>query len=107
MPKLSAAQIAGIVKYQGGSTVSSFATSLKNPDTDGPVFVAIALAESGGNSDATHTNANGSTDYGLWQINSIHKDILSSGKWSVPGDNYNMAATIYINAGYKFTPWTT
>lgn len=39
---------------------------------DQRIAVAVALAESGGNSLAVHRNANGSTDYGLWQVNSVH-----------------------------------
>ena len=34
--------------------------------------VAVALAESRGDVKAQHRNTNGSTDYGLWQVNSIH-----------------------------------
>lgn len=107
MTVLSASQIAGIVKYNGASTGSSFADSLNNPDTDGPIFVAIALAESSGDTTATHKNTNGSTDYGLWQINSVHKDLLGSGSWSNPNDNFKMAHTLYANRGNKFTDWST
>lgn len=35
--------------------------------------VAVALAESGGNSGAENVNNDGSKDIGLWQINSVHK----------------------------------
>lgn len=68
---------------------------------------AIALAESGGNPSATHLNSNGTIDYGLWQINSVHGSLLSSGDWRVPADNARMAHTIYAQAGNKFTPWST
>jgi hypothetical protein len=71
------------------------------------IAVAIAMAESGGNPAATHRNTNGSTDYGLWQINSIHADILRTGSWSNPTDNARMARKVYENAGRKFTPWVT
>lgn len=69
------------------------------------VMVAIALAESGGNPDATHHNPNGSTDYGLWQINSIHSQALSSGNWRDPVDNARMAKMILDTQG--FGAWTT
>jgi hypothetical protein len=39
---------------------------------DRVIAVAVALAESGGDPTAQHRNANGSTDYGLWQVNSVH-----------------------------------
>src|SRR3954453_6946637 len=111
MPQLTDAQIAGIVKYQGGSTGSSFASSLGNPDTDGPIFVAIALAESKGITDnQSKPNADKwrSVDKGLWQINDHwHADLLKMYQWDNPDDNYRMAAIIYQNAGNKFTPWST
>ena len=36
------------------------------------IMIAVAKAESGLNPTATHTNRNGSTDTGLFQVNSIH-----------------------------------
>lgn len=74
---------------------------------DAQVATAIALAESGGNPSATNHNFNGSTDYGLWQINSIHKDVLANGQWSDPAANAKMAHEIYAQAGNRFTPWVT
>lgn len=71
------------------------------------VATAIALAESGGDASATNHNINGSTDYGLWQINSIHSDILSSGQWSDPNSNSQMAYKVYSQAGNSFRPWVT
>lgn len=68
---------------------------------------AIALAESGGRNDATNKNSNGSTDYGLWQINSIHKDALALGNWKDPATNAKMAYMVYSQAGHNFTPWVT
>lgn len=35
--------------------------------------IAVALAESSGNPNAINQNTNGSTDYGLWQINTVHR----------------------------------
>lgn len=40
--------------------------------TDIPIAVAVAIAESSGKIDASNYNTNGTTDYGLWQINSSH-----------------------------------
>lgn len=108
MPTLSASQIAGIVKYSGASTGSSFASSLIHPDTDGPIFVAIALAESGGRTDARGgPNSNGTYDNGLWQINDVHKDLLSQYDWKNPTDNFRMAVILYTNRGGKFVDWST
>ena len=71
------------------------------------VATAIALAESGGDASATNHNINGSTDYGLWQINSVHSDILASGQWSNPSANAKMAHEVYAQSGDSFRPWVT
>lgn len=67
---------------------------------------AVALAESGGNQNATHRNTNGSTDYGLWQINSIHSDVLRGHQWQNPSENAKMAYVI-SSGGRNWLPWTT
>lgn len=68
--------------------------------------VAVALAESGGNELAVNTrNTNGSADYGLWQINSVHAADLKAGDWRKPTDNAKMAYAVYSRAGQKWTPW--
>ena len=63
--------------------------------------VAVALAESGGNATATNSNSNGSTDHGLWQINSVHEDVLRSGDWRDPAANGRMAAAVYLKQGWR------
>lgn len=40
----------------------------------------VIQCESGWNNQATHTNTNGSTDSGLWQINSIHTSLSEAEK---------------------------
>lgn len=75
------------------------------PENAVPTGVAVAMAESGGNPTATNRNSNGSTDYGLFQINSIHANILKSGTWSNPVDNARMALQVYREAGNKWSPW--
>lgn len=61
------------------------------------VMAAIAMAESGGNPLAHHVDANGSVDYGLWQINTIHhysvQDMLN------PQQNAKEAVSIFNSAG--------
>jgi hypothetical protein len=112
MPALTPAQIAGVVKY-GMQNTGSFVDTVTfpNPDTSGPVFVAIALVESSGIPDNIGgPNSNGSHDYGLWQINDkAHPDIInpSNNEWKIPQRNYEMAVRVYVNAGNKFTPWST
>lgn len=63
---------------------------------------AIALAESGGRTDASNTNDNGTIDRGLWQINSIH------GGQSTFDPLANARAAVSISAnGSNWRPWCT
>jgi hypothetical protein len=67
--------------------------------------VAIAIAESGGNPTAVNRrNRNGTADFGLWQINSVHNALLKQGNWQNPADNARMAKAVYDDAG-GFRPW--
>ena len=62
------------------------------PESQIPMAVAVAMAESGGNPRATNNaNRNGSSDYGLWQINTVHSSLLASGNKYDPADNAKMA----------------
>jgi hypothetical protein len=70
---------------------------------DRVIAVAVALAESGGKSDATHTNSNGSTDYGLWQVNSIHG--FPAAELLTPTGNAKAAYSVWQKQGWK--AWTT
>lgn len=66
--------------------------------------VAVALAESGGKTDATNHNTDGSTDYGLFQINSVHADLLRTHNWQDAVDNARMALAVSSN-GANWSPW--
>lgn len=67
--------------------------------------VAIMFAESSGNARATNKNSNGSEDFGLWQVNSIHKP--SEEEKFNPAANARKAHQIYVEAGNSFKPWVT
>jgi len=68
--------------------------------------VAVALAESGGDATAVNDdNADGTTDFGLWQINSVHRAELSSGTWQDPNSNARMAYAVWARAGHQWSPW--
>jgi hypothetical protein len=95
----SADQIRG---YAAGAGFTNDALSL-----DLNIAVAVALAESRGNAEAEHHDSDGSTDYGLWQINTVHSDLLSRYKWWLPIDNARMAFEVFVEAGYRWTPWST
>jgi lysozyme-like protein len=93
MPQLSDREIAGAVKAAGF------------PRASWNVAIAVALAESGGNSDALNdANTNGSSDYGLFQINSVHADLLKQHNWRDPVQNAQMAKVISAN-GTSWRPW--
>lgn len=67
-------------------------------------MAAIAMAESSGNTQAIDHDANGSTDYGLWQINSVHgynPTLLLSN----PLYNAKAAVAVYNSSGLG--AWTT
>lgn len=71
------------------------------------VAVAVAGAESNWVPDAVGgPNPNGSYDYGLWQINDVHEDLLAEGDWADPYYNAQMAFTIFSEAR-GWAPWTT
>lgn len=86
--------------------IANYAAAAGFSGTDLAIAVAIALAESSGNTTATHKNNNGSVDYGLWQINSVHSDLLNA-SWSNGAANARMAYAIYSAAGNRFTDWVT
>jgi len=67
-----------------------------------PTAAAIAMAESGGNSQATDNDSNGSVDRGLWQINSVHG---AQSTYDVMGNA--RAAVSISNNGANWSPWVT
>jgi hypothetical protein len=69
------------------------------------IAVAVALGESSGNPMIIAHESNGSNSYGLWQINSVHSDLLHSHDWRIPQDNARMAFAIFTSAGNKWTDW--
>jgi hypothetical protein len=71
------------------------------------VAAAVAMAESSGNSNAINHNSNGSTDYGLWQINSVHSGQFGTpgSRWLDPVYNAQMAHTLWKSQGFR--PWVT
>jgi hypothetical protein len=91
-----------------GATVAAMAARRAGfAGADLVVAVAVAGAESGWVPDATNANTNGSTDFGLWQINSVHATILAGGDWRDPYDNARMAYRVWAEAGRAWTPWVT
>ncbi len=74
-----------------------------------PTAAAIAMAESSGNPSATNSNTNGTTDYGLWQINSVHFGETGMPDPSLivnnPSYNAQAAVALFNRRGQTFGDW--
>lgn len=82
--------------------LKSLWTMYGGPPEVANVAAAIALAESGGRSDATNTsNSNGSIDRGLWQINSVHG---ADSSYDI-ATNVRAAVRLYKSKN-NFSDWT-
>lgn len=92
--RLTDVQIASWARTSGFASLNDIITA-----------VAIALAEAGGEIAATHTNLNGTVDYGVWQINSIHTNLFDQYPewWTI--SNGAMAYAVFQGSGWK--AWTT
>ena len=86
--------------------VTSIARQSGFSGQDLQIAVAIAFAESSFDTAAINHDSNGSSDYGLWQINSTH-GYDSALLLSSPQYNANAAFRIYTSAGRTFSPWST
>ena len=75
-------------------------------DDDLVTAVAVALAESGGDPRANNAglNNNGSVDYGLWQINSVHGPNLDS--IYDPYENAQWAYKVFTGRDNSWEPWS-
>jgi hypothetical protein len=67
--------------------------------------VAVALAESGGYTEATNTNSDGSIDRGLWQLNNKYQPQVSDACAFDPACATREAYKIYRDRSYTFNPW--
>lgn len=85
--------------------IAAFAIGAGFTGGDVVTAVAVALAESGGDTEATHQNNDGSTDYGLWQINSVHRELLAGKQWKDPLVNAQMAYEVWKGSGWR--AWST
>lgn len=90
-----------------GPKVAALAYAAGWRGDDLAIAVAVARAESNWNASARNGNADGSTDFGLFQINSIHASILAGGDWMDPAANAVMAHQVWLEAGGSWSPWVT
>jgi hypothetical protein len=94
MAKLNFKQIENVWTRNGGSKKLA------------PVMAAIALAESGGYTQAHHTNSNGTVDRGLWQINSSNYKLYKGHNIFDPNVNAHAAKRL-AEGGKGLGNWTT
>jgi Peptidase family M23/Lysozyme like domain len=97
----------GPVTGKGADLAASAAEAAGFTGVDLEIAVAVAGAESNWVPTATNVNTNGSVDHGLWQINSVHADLLAAGDWRDPATNARMARTVWLRAGSSWAPWVT
>lgn len=84
--------------------IGAYALQAGFPASSLQIAIAVALAESSGNIRVIHHNNDGSTDYGLWQINSIHG--FDSNSLLTPAYNASSAYKV-SSGGTNWQPWTT
>lgn len=88
----------------GVNTVVEAARNAGFSGDDLVTAVAVALAESSGRPRATNENTNGSKDYGLWQINTVHQGAgFNPNKAFDPEYNAKWAHRLFQESGWK--PW--
>lgn len=80
--------------------------------SDANLAAAVAMAESSGNPAAigdVNVPVTGSNSYGLWQINSHFHPEFGPNFQSLldPAVNASAAYSIYQQAGFSFSPWST
>lgn len=85
-------------------------TAVNSYDWDTNIAYAICMAESRGvaTKDNAGLNKDGSTDYGLMQINSVHADMVKGNLKSLfnPKTNVRVAYAL-SHHGHDWTAWTT
>jgi hypothetical protein len=95
MTKLNISQVAAAAHIGGWTGEDQIVTA-----------TAIALAESNGVTDAKGgPNSNGTYDWGLFQINDVHKP--TQAEKTDPIANAQRAYKIWVQAGHSFKPWAT
>ena len=96
----------------GWGEIATYASNAGFSGEDLIFAVAVALAESGGNPNAYNPETaagapEGKGSYGLWQIYlHAHPEFEGQDLFD-PEVNANAAYQVYVQAGRRFTPWST
>lgn len=89
--------------------IAQYAVSAGFNPTDLPnlvTCVSIAKAESSGRTNAVNQNTDGSTDKGVWQINTVHDEKLPGQDRMDPAVNAQLMMLI-SSGGTNWQPWST
>lgn len=101
----------GAVSHVTDVQIASLAYNAGWRGNDTVIAIAVCLAESGGNVDSSFNDPNGTTDYGLWQVNSVH---FNESGWSsawippellLPSNNAAAAYHVWQSSGWG--AWST
>jgi hypothetical protein len=84
-----------------GAALAALIAQCAGPNAPIDLLTRIVVHESGGNPSATKLNANGTTDYGLAQINSSNLAWLGETPTSIMNPCQNIAAEIRILRGFS------
>lgn len=86
-----------------GTDVARAAKAAGFPDGELVTAVAVAFAESQFNQNAINrSNRNGSADYGVWQINSVHNfPEIANGSWRDVKVNAQLAHRVWRSQGWN------
>jgi hypothetical protein len=90
-----------------GAVVAQAAKDAGFTGNDLVIAIAVAKAESGWRSSARNGNTNGSLDCGLWQINSVHRQLLKKNNCYDPKANARMARAVWKQSHGSWSPWVT
>lgn len=100
--------------YPGAKRIAAAALLAGFPEDVVEIATAVSGAETSGNTWVVGgPNANGTFDFGAWQINEVHKkkhpewfSATTTGiNWANHADNARMAFAVYTEAGNTFRPW--
>jgi hypothetical protein len=73
-----------------------------------PTAIAVAMCESGIRNEAEGHNTDGSTDYGVFQINSVHRAKVGGDLSKLHNVDINIQVAYQISGGgSNWNPWTT
>ena len=90
-----------------GAVVARAAKDAGFTGNDLVIAIAVAKAESGWRSNARNGNTNDSLDCGLWQINSVHRQLLKKHDCYDPKANAQMARALWKQSNGSWSPWVT